>query len=303
VTGFFDLQVNGFAGVDFNDAALTSDAFDHALSAMRETGVAFCLPTLITADEATLSARLDALDRAVAHSRLGSDMVPGFHLEGPFLNPSPGTAGCHPPDAMAPPDPALLGRLIAGRARPVLMLTIAPERPGAVALIEWAVARGVTVALGHHAADAGAIDAAVTAGARMVTHLGNALPRMLDKFDNPLIAQLADDRLAVSLIADGVHIPPPALRVFVRAKGVARCVLVTDGTAASGAPPGDYAFAGMTIRRHEDGAVRVPGTDRLAGSSLTLNRAVANIVAWGIATEAEARAMAGANARALLGRG
>ncbi len=300
MTDFFDLQVNGFAGVDFNDAALTPDALDHALAAMRQTGVTGCLPTLITADAATLEARLDALDRAVARSRLGPEMVPGFHLEGPFLNPSPGTAGCHPPGAMVPPDTALLGRLIAGRARPLLMLTVAPERPGAPSLIEWAMARGITVALGHHAADAAAIGAAVEAGARMSTHLGNALPRMLDKFENPLIAQLADDRLAVSLIADGVHVPPPALRVFVRAKGVARCVLVTDGTAASAAPAGDYGFAGMTIRRHEDGAVRVPGTDRLAGSSLTLDRAVANIVAWGIATEAEARAMAGANARAMI---
>ncbi len=109
--GLLDLQVNGFAGVDFNDAALTADALDHALHAMLGTGVTACLPTLITAAPDTLAARLAALDRAVATSRLGPAMVPGFHLEGPFLNPAEGYAGCHPPGCMTAPDPALLERL------------------------------------------------------------------------------------------------------------------------------------------------------------------------------------------------
>ena len=95
-SGLFDLQVNGFAGVDFNDPALTADALDHALAAMLRTGVTACLPTLITAAPDALAARLVALDRAVAQSRLGKLMVPGFHLEGPFLNPAEGYAGCHP---------------------------------------------------------------------------------------------------------------------------------------------------------------------------------------------------------------
>ena len=98
--GLFDLQVNGFAGIDFNDAGLTPDALDHALEAMIATGVTLCLPTLITADPATLTARFRALDAAVADSRLGPLMVPGYHLEGPFLNPAEGYAGCHPPAAM-----------------------------------------------------------------------------------------------------------------------------------------------------------------------------------------------------------
>ena len=112
--GLIDLQVNGYAGVDFNDSALDAAALDHALEAMLHDGVTTCLPTLITAPEAVLAERLAALDRAVADSRLGPRMVPGFHLEGPFLNPAPGFAGCHPPDAMLPPDPALLRRLVAG---------------------------------------------------------------------------------------------------------------------------------------------------------------------------------------------
>ena len=138
--GLVDLQVNGFAGVDFNDAALTADALDHALHAMLRGGVTACLPTIITAGLDDMAARLAALDRAVAASRLGPLMVPGYHLEGPFLNPAPGFAGCHPPGAMIPPDPAVVERLAVGLRRPVLLLTLAAERPGAEALIRWLAA-------------------------------------------------------------------------------------------------------------------------------------------------------------------
>src|SRR5580692_11036744 len=112
--GLIDLQVNGFAGVDFNSATLTAAAMDHALDAMLRTGVTTCLPTLITAPEDVLAARFAALDAAVAGSRLGPVMVPGYHLEGPFLNPAPGYAGCHPPEAMVTADPGMLDRLAAG---------------------------------------------------------------------------------------------------------------------------------------------------------------------------------------------
>src|SRR5450432_2742554 len=238
--GLTDLQVNGYAGVDFNDAALTADALDHALNAMRAANVTTCLPTLITADEATLQARLTALDRAVANSRLGPDMVPGFHLEGPFLNPAPGYAGCHPPAAMIAPDPAVLAHLTNGLRHPILLLTLAPERANAIPLIAWAKSCGMVVALGHTAADQATIAQAAAAGATLSTHLGNALPQPQPKFHNPLMAQLANDALHASFIADGLHIPPDVLKVLLRAKTAPRCILVTDAAAAAAAPPGRY---------------------------------------------------------------
>jgi len=298
--GLIDLQVNGYAGVDFNDAALTAGALDHALDAMRADGVAACLPTLITAPVEALTARFAALDRAVAASRLGRDMVAGYHLEGPFLSPEPGYAGCHDPAAMRAPDQALVERLEAPLARPILLLTLAPELRGARALIRWAAGRGKLVALGHTAATPAEIAAAVEAGARLSTHLGNALRREQPKFDNPMMAQLAEDRLAASFIADGRHIPPFALKVLLRAKGAGRCVLVTDATAAAAAPPGRYRLGELAIESGPDGLVRLPGTDRLAGSSLRLVEAVHNLVAWGLASETEARAMAAAIPAALL---
>jgi N-acetylglucosamine-6-phosphate deacetylase len=298
--GLTDLQVNGYAGIDFNDAELTAGALDHALEAMLRANVTTCLPTLITAGEATLSARLSALDNAVANSRLGPLMVPGFHLEGPFLNPTPGYAGCHPPGAMIAADPAVLARLIRDLRRPILLLTLAPERPGALSLIGWARDNGMVVGMGHTAAGSAITAQAAQAGVTLSTHLGNALPQPQPKFLNPLMAQLAADALSASFIADGIHIPPDALKVLLRAKTPGRSILVTDATAAAAAPPGLYPFAGMTIEHTADGSVRVPGADTLAGSALCLDQAVRNIVAWKLADPAAALAMASIQPNALL---
>jgi len=300
-TGLFDLQVNGYAGVDFNDSALTADALDHALAAMRRSGVIACLPTLITAPEDILASRFAALDAAVAGSRLGATMVPGYHLEGPFLNPAPGYAGCHPAAAMVLPDAGVLARLARGLRRPIRLLTVAPERDGAIGLIEYARSRGIAVAIGHSAADFACIERAAEAGAVLSTHLGNALPQPQPKFANPLMAQLAEDRLHASFIADGIHVPPPALKVMLRAKGVGRGVLVTDATAAAAVPEGIYGFAGMAIERAADGSVRMPGSSVLAGSGLCLDQAVRNVVDWGLVSPKEAIAMASTIPAALLG--
>lgn len=297
--GLFDLQVNGYAGVDFNCETITSASMDHALAAMARAGVSHCMPTLISADASVLGQRFQALDAAVAGARLRA-MVPGYHLEGPFLSEQEGYAGCHPPEVMRDPNPGLVATLEEGLSRPILLVTLAPERPGSDTFIRWATARGKAVALGHTAASASQITHAVDAGARLSTHLGNALRQMQPKFDNPLMVQLAEDRLFASIIADGIHVLPPALKVMLRAKGLERTVLVTDATAAAGAPPGLYAFAGMTIERDEVGRVREPGAPMLAGSSLTLDAAVRNVVAWGLATEEQAVRMARDNPRAVM---
>ena len=227
-------------------------------------------------------------------------MVPGFHLEGPFLNPTPGYAGCHPPQAMIPPDPAVLQRVTKNLRRPILLLTLAPERPNALPLIAWARHRGMLVAMGHTAADHATTAQAAHAGVTLSTHLGNALPQPQPKFLNPLMAQLAADGLSASFIADGIHIPPEALKVLLRAKTSQRSILVTDATAAAAAPPGLYRFAGMTIEHTQDGSVRVPGTATLAGSALTLDQAVRNLIAWNLADAATALAMASTHPNALL---
>ena len=300
-SGLLDLQVNGYAGVDFNATSLTSEGLDHALHAMLRAGVTHCLPTLITAPEPELAARLQAVDRAIRGSRLGPLMVLGIHLEGPFLNPQPGYAGCHPASAMVAGDPALLERIMKGIGTPIRLLTLAPERPGALAVIRWAIQRRIVVAMGHTAVDHDTVLQAASAGISLSTHLGNALPQPQPKFLNPLVAQLAEDRLCASFIADGIHIPPHALGVLLRAKGLERSILITDATSAADTSPGLYDFAGMRIEHAADGSVREPGRPTLAGSALRLDQAVRNVVAWGMAGTDQAIAMASARPAALLG--
>ena len=298
--GLFDVQVNGFAGIDFNDAGITPSSLDHALEAMRRTGVTLCLPTIITAKPHELEARFAALDRAVVESRLGPAMCPGYHLEGPFLNPAEGYRGCHPPEAMTAADPALIDRLEAKLTRPILLVTLAPEVDGALALIAKASARGKLVAIGHSAATGDILRRAVAAGLKLSTHLGNGVLRTLHKFDNTLMAQLAEDGLSADFIADGFHVPPHALKVMLRAKGFERSILTTDAVSAAAAQPGIHPFAGFTVERGADGSVHLPGQATLAGSSLTLDAAVRNVVNWSLASFDDAVAMASTHPHRLL---
>jgi N-acetylglucosamine-6-phosphate deacetylase len=300
-TGLFDLQVNGFAGVDFNDETIQSGDMDRALEAMLATGVTACLPTLITAPEDVLAKRFSALDRAVASSELGPTMVPGYHLEGPFLNPADGYAGCHPASAMIPPSVDLIGALARNLAKPILLITIAPELPGSFEFVQIMAATGRVVAIGHSAAHAAVVVETAEAGALMSTHLGNGLPQTLHKVDNPIFAQLAEDRLCASFIADGIHLPVPALKTMLRAKGLEKSILVTDAVSAAGTPPGIYPFAGMSVEHAADGSVRLPGSRFLAGSALCLDQAVRNLVDWHLVTPRQAIDMASRNPFHLMG--
>ena len=300
--GLFDLQVNGYAGVDFNDQSITAAALDQALEAMLADGVTGLLPTIISAVPGELRARFRALDAAVSVSRLGAAMIPGYHLEGPFLNAADGYRGCHPRAAMTDPDLGLVAELDAVLSRPILLVTLAPERAGGVEAVQGLVAAGKTVAIGHSAADYAEVGAAAQAGATLSTHLGNGLPQMMPKLENTLLAQLSEPRLAACLIADGHHMSPEALAALVALKGTANSLLVSDAVTAAAAPPGSYRFAGMEIVRDDQGAVANPDGAGLAGSALQLGQAVRNLVAWTDADPATAIEMASARPCAAIAR-
>jgi len=300
--GLFDLQVNGYAGVDFNDPSITPEKIDHALEAMLTDGVTGCLPTIITAYPKELKERFIALDKAVAASRLGPKMVPGYHLEGPFLNDGPGYHGCHPKAAMSDPDIGLIDELTAEIHCPILLVTVAPERPGGTAFVRKLAKAGKAVAIGHSAAGYADIRIAADAGLSLSTHLGNGLPADLPKLENTLLAQLAEPRLNACLIADGHHMPPDALGALIGLKGRDKCILVTDAVPAAAAPPGVYRFAGMEVIASEEGRVTTQGGTGLAGSSLRLDQAVRNLVAWSITDTDDAILMASAKPRVALER-
>ena len=268
VPGFVDLQVNGFGGVDFLDA--DTAGYRQAGDALLETGVTAYLPTLITSPEDKL---LAALAEVPVDSE--SPRILGVHLEGPFLSAL--RLGTHDAAARRDPDLELLDRLLAGG--PVRLMTLAPELPGAFALIEQLLGRGVTVSLGHSDATADEANAAFDLGVRTVTHLFNAMRPLLHRDPGIVGAALARDDVVVQMILDGVHLASETVKVVWRA-APGRFALVTDSITAAGASDGAYSFASLDVQVH-DGAVRGPD-GVLAGSVLTMIEAVRNLHGLGV---------------------
>jgi N-acetylglucosamine-6-phosphate deacetylase len=200
------------------------------------------------------------------------------HLEGPFLSRLDGFRGAHNAVLMRDPDEALFARLQAAAGGRVRAITLAPELPGAADFVRTVAAQGVLVAVGHSAADGGALAAAVAAGARLATHVGNGAPAQLPRHPNPIWDQLACDGLCASLIADGHHLPDSVLKVALRAKR-GDCVLVSDSVAIAGRAPGAYSTAvGGSVVLTENGRLHLASDPRLlAGSAISLDRAVAHV--------------------------
>ena len=270
--GLFDLQVNGFAGVDFNGASLSADRSAEALERMRATGVTRCLPTLITSSFERFAANARVL------SRLADAAIAGLHMEGPYLSPLDGARGAHPREHIADAGVDDFRRRQDAADGRIVLVTLAPEVAGALPLIEHLVAAGVRVALGHTAASARQIQDAVAAGASLATHLGNGCAAVLPRHPNPIWELLAADDIVASLIVDGHHLPPATVKAMTRAKGSTRTILITDAIAAAGGAPGRYTIGGVECVLGDDGRVSLPDTPYLAGSSLTLDRAIGNMV-------------------------
>jgi N-acetylglucosamine-6-phosphate deacetylase len=270
--GLFDLQVNGFGGIDFNGPNLTPDLASEALERMRATGVTRCLPTLITSSFEQFAASARTL------ARLSHPAIAGIHMEGPYLSPQDGARGAHPVEHVRAARVDDFDRRQDAAQGRIALVTIAPEADGALPLIEHLVSTGVRVAIGHTAATPRQLSDAVAAGASLSTHLGNGCAALLPRHPNVIWEQLATDALQATLIVDGHHLPPATVKAMVRAKGPDRTMLVTDAVAAAGCAPGRYRIGSVDCELRKDGRVSLPGTPYLAGSGLTLDRAIANTV-------------------------
>jgi glutamine---fructose-6-phosphate transaminase (isomerizing) len=299
VPGLVDLQVNGYGGVDLAEADPAGWA--GVAAGMATAGVTSFLATFTTAPLDELVAALGRARAALARAGTGARLL-GVHMEGPFL--SPARKGAHDPAAMLDPSPAAVGRLVEAGREVLVALTLAPERPGAIAAITSLVREGVIVSVGHSDARAAEVAAAADAGARMVTHLFNA-QRGLDRREPGVAGQgLADPRFTLGLIADLQHVHPAVCRVVMAAAGD-RVALVSDASAAAGMPPGRYRLGGRTVELADHGPPkRDDGT--VAGSTLLLDQAVANIAGLGVslpdAVAAATRVPADLLGRADLGR-
>lgn len=300
--GLVDLQVNGYAGIDLNGDHGDAEAVARLTRTLAIAGTATFLPTIITAEFAAMSARL----QAIVHARTARDEVaraiPFIHMEGPYLSPEEGYRGAHPIAHVRPPSLDEFDALQATAAGLIRVVTMSPHWPESEAFIQAMCARGIVVSLGHTHASPEQIHRAVQAGARLSTHLGNGIAAMLPRHPNPIWTQLAEDRLHAAFIADGAHLPSDTLRAMLRAKGVDRSVLVSDSVALSGIAPGHYqSHIGGEVTVHPDGSIRMRDSGLLAGSGIALSDAVSRAPALSGCSLGDAVRMATQNPAELLG--
>lgn len=293
--GLFDLQVNGFAGVDYNHGEIAADDLNASFAKMRQTGVVGCLPTIITSSTEHFARCAQSLIGC------GHKLIAGLHMEGPYISPVDGPRGAH--DLAHVCDASIEDFKIRQDAAQgqIRLVTLAPEVPGALRLTEYLANAGITIGIGHSAADSQQIADAVSAGATHSTHLGNGCFSRMDRHHNSLWPQLACDILIPGLIVDGHHLTPAFVQSVIKAKSPQRSVLVTDAVAAAAAPPGRYALADGEVERATDGKVTAVGGGHLAGSSLTMDDAVARTCRWTGLEFETVWAMASHQAAAVIG--
>jgi N-acetylglucosamine-6-phosphate deacetylase len=274
VPGFVDIHVHGGGGADFSTGSLQEAR--RAVGLHRRHGTTTMLASLVTAELDTMVGSIESLAELVDSGDLA-----GIHLEGPFL--APARCGAHDPDLLRAPEPAAVGRLASvGRTR-VRMVSLAPELPHSIDAIRRLVDAGVVVTVGHTDATYTQTTAAIDAGATVGTHLFNAMRPLHHREPGPVPALLEDDRVTVELICDGAHLHPAAVRLAMRSASARRVALVTDAMAAAGAADGDYLLGRLKVRVR-DGVARLPD-ERLAGSTLTMDRAFRFAVKTGASVE------------------
>lgn len=274
--GIIDLQVNGFAGFDVNSERVDADTIVRLSRVMAAGGVTTFLPTVITSSIDQILRALRAVRDARASDPLVAAMVPYVHVEGPHISSLDGARGAHPREHVRKPhtDELTLWQRESGGV--VGMVTISPHWDGVESYIRTAVASGVHVALGHTHATAERIRAAVDAGARLSTHLGNGIAGLIARHENAIWPQLADRRLSATFIADGHHLPADALYSMIRAKGTRRSILVSDAVALAGMAPGEYQTpVGGAVVLGGNGRLGVKGGEGLAGAVVPLKDGVA----------------------------
>ena len=299
---FFDVQINGCLGLDFGSPELTIDDVRTVADHCRRHGIGGFCPTIITGGFDAVRHGFKILALARSRDPILAGRIPGFHLEGPYLSGEDGPRGAHPREHVRDPDwdefrcwqDAADGR--------ILMVTLAPERPGALRFIERLVDAGVVPAIGHTAASPQQIRDAAAAGARTSTHLGNGCHAMVPRHENYLWEQLAEDGLWASIIPDGNHLPASVVKAIVRMKSPARTVVTCDASSLAGLPPGRYRQWGTELEVLPGGKVVVPGTPYLAGSGVFTDTCVGTLVRQAGVTLADAVDMASVRPRELVGQ-
>ena len=274
----FDIQINGYAGVDFNADRLTPEALHEACAKLLDDGVSQILATVITDTIEKMAARLANLAALRAADPLVQQVVAGFHIEGPFISPEPGYVGAHPVEHVVPPTVDAMQRLLDAADGLVRIVTLAPETDAGLKVTRMLVQSGVVVAAGHCNATMDQLLAALDAGLGMFTHLGNGCPAELPRHDNIVQRVLSiADRLFISFIADGAHVPLFALGNYLRLVPAKHVIIVSDAIGAAGCGPGTYTLGGQSVEIGDDLVPWAEDGTHLMGSACPLARMVANL--------------------------
>jgi N-acetylglucosamine-6-phosphate deacetylase len=293
---FLDIHTHGAANHDVMEA--TPQAFTAINQFLATKGVGRYLATTVTAPIDQTLRSLEGIATAIESPTQGQATPIGIHLEGPFI--SHAKRGVHPPADIQPPSIELFDRFHQAARGHIRLITIAPESPGALDLIRHCVALNIRVSLGHSNAKSPETEAAITAGATSATHTFNAM-RPLDHRDPGIAGTVLDNNsLYAELICDGIHVAPELIRLWLKAKGEDRAILVTDSISATGMPDGTYKLGNLTVQVANNTCI-LEGTTTLAGSVLTMDQAVANLQRITGATLATALRLASHNPAALLG--
>ncbi|MHC4800442.1 MAG: N-acetylglucosamine-6-phosphate deacetylase [Planctomycetota bacterium] len=274
-SGYFDLQVNGYAGIDFNHDSLSSEALIAACRRLQNDGVAGILVTIITDKFDLMKRRLARIAEIHQSNRLVRETIWGIHIEGPFINENPGYVGAHPTAWVRPADTEVIEQLLEAADGLTRLVTLAPERDPHLKVTKLLSQKGICVSAGHCNPNLDQLNAAIDAGISMFTHLGNACPIMLPRHDNIIQRALSlYERLWLCFIADGIHAPYPALNNYLRCAGIERCIVVTDAMAAAGNGPGEYTLGNQTVITDENMVTRSPNHPHLVGSCATMPQMV-----------------------------
>ena len=277
--GLCDIQVNGFKGIWFSSETLTADDVENVIQWYVECGITQCLPTLITNSAAALEHGLATIRAARDRSPLLRQVIAGCHVEGPWISPEDGPRGAHPLEHVRRADFSEFCRWQQVSGNLVRIVTLAPEVPGAIHVIQQIVKSGVCVSIGHTAATPAEIAASIDAGATLGTHLGNGCSALVPRHHNVFWPQLADDRLTCSVIADGWHVPEAMLNCIVRCKSLDRLILTSDVSGFGGCPVGRYRSGAVEVEILGDGRIVVAGqTQFLAGSGVLTGDCVARFM-------------------------
>ena len=301
--GLIDNQVNGFAGVSFcfGGGELNKEGILKATRELWKKGVTTYLPTLTTNSNEVLLRNFALLASSKNDEALHGSIA-GYHLEGPYISPEDGYRGAHPLKYVHKPDWKEFMEFYEASGRNILTITVAPELEGAMEFIRKCTAMGITVAIGHHNAPKAVIDEAVLNGAKIATHLGNGCANMINRHNNPLWPQLANNQLMASIICDGFHLRDEEIAVFYKVKGPEKTIITSDVTGFAGLPPGNYKNEeGETIELTKEGMLRYPAQNVLYGSASPISRGVTHIMKVTGCTLGEAIQMASTNPAKLYG--